>query len=38
MRYPDLRSRTRFSLGYHITGFQPGSYGTERMHQKLFAA
>ncbi len=23
MRYPDLRSRTRFGLGYHILDFQP---------------
>jgi hypothetical protein len=23
-RYPDLRSQARFSLGYHMMGFQPG--------------
>jgi hypothetical protein len=23
MRYPDLRSPTRSSLGYHMKGFQP---------------
>ena len=28
--YPDLRSRTRFSLGYHIAGFQPGQGESSR--------